>query len=157
MQLFSTLNRIESMLFRKEMHEWTGIQPHCWRLVLRELPPAKKKPFLRSRRKGGRPRADARLALNAILWRLRTGGTWSRLPKQFGSAVTARRRLASWSGTGRLERAWRAYLLQQSRTELGRWRDSMAACSVRKKLLWRFGLDFVWRMEFAPKLPPEIT
>lgn len=50
----------------------------------------------------------------------------------------------------RLERAWRAYLIQQSRNELERWRDSFAAAGCRSAPFWRFGLDYIWRLEFAP-------
>ena len=140
------------MRIRNEAHEWNGISPSFWSRIARELPPVKKKPFLRSRRKGGRPRADDRQALSAIFWRLRCGGTWKRLPKQFGSAVTARRRLALWLRGDRLERLWRAYLFQQSRVELQRWRMSLAAAEYRSQPFWRYGLDFVWRREFEPLL-----
>ena len=93
-----------------------------------------------------------RIASGAILWRLRCGGSWSRLPPRFGSAATARRRLALWSKGDRLERAWRAYLLQQSRDELKRWRESYAAGAVRAAPVWRGYLDLVWKREFEPWL-----
>lgn len=105
---------------------------------------------MKALRKGGRPRRDDRLALGAILWRLRCGGTWSELPERFGSAATARRRLAKWQRGCILERAWRAYLYQQSRGELERWRDSFEARAFREDLFWRYDLDRIWRMEFAP-------
>jgi len=151
-ELFRALNRIKGVRLRKELHEWDGIQTWFWPAVARELPPLKKTPFLKARRKGGRPRSDDRRALNAILWRLRSGGTWSRLPKKFGAAATARRRLALWMKGARLERAWRAYLDQQSQLELQRWRDSFASGAVRHEPFWRFDLDLVWRREFAPRL-----
>jgi transposase len=135
---------------RKELHEWNGIPPWFWARVARELPPRKKTPFLKARRKGGRPQCDDRLALSAILWRLRSGATWNLLPKKFGSAATARRRQARWLKGDRLERAWRAYLYQLSRVELQRWQESFAAGAHRPKPPWRFGLDYVWKWEFAP-------
>ena len=143
------------MRYRKELHEWTGIQPWIWPRVARELPARKKTPFLKARRKGGRPRNDDRLALGAIFWRLRSGGTWSRLPARFGSAATARRRLARWLRGDLLERAWRTYLYQLSRVELGVWREAFAAAEFRPKPYWRFGLDLIWRREFGPLLPSE--
>jgi transposase len=136
--------------FRKEPHEWDGIPAWSWPRVARVLPRACEKPFLKALRKGGRPRSDDRLALSAILWRLRCDGTWSGLPRRFGSAATARRRLALWSRGNLLEQAWRAYLNQQSRAELERWRDAFLAGAIRRKPSWRFGLDYVWRMEYAP-------
>jgi len=138
------------MRFRKYPYEWPGIPAWCWPRVARELPPIRKQPFLKALRKGGRPRRDDRLALGAILWRLRCGGTWSELPERFGSAATARRRLAKWQRGCILERAWRAYLYQQSRGELERWRDCFEAGAFRGDSFWRYDLDRVWRMEFAP-------
>lgn len=141
------------MRIRREFHEWDGIATWFWPRIARELPPLKKTPFLKARRKGGRPRTGDRAAFGAILWRLRCGGAWRRLPKRFGSAATARRRLRLWRRGDRLERAWRAYLSQQSLMELERWRDSYAAAAHRPEPLWRSGLDLVWRREFAPFLP----
>ena len=143
------------MPLRKGLNEWDGIQPWFWPRISRELPPLKKTPFLKAHRKGGRPRSDDRQALSAILWRLRSGGIWNRLPKRFGSPATARRRLALWMKGDRLERAWRAYLDQQSRPELQRWRDCFAASAFRSVPVWRFGLDLIWRQEFAPRLGIE--
>lgn len=144
------------MLYRKEFHEWQGIPAWCWPRIARELPPPKKLPFLKAKRKGGRPRGDDRLALGAILWRLRCGGTWEKLPERFGSAATARRRLDRWLRGARLEKAWRAFLEQQSKSELERWRESLEAGDVRKKSFWRFGLDYVWKWEFEPVLSKKL-
>lgn len=157
MQLFGGGRSYKSMLIRvrKEFHEWAGIPAWFWPRIARELPPPKKTPFLKARRKGGRPRSDDRLALGAILWRLRCGGAWRRLPKRFGSAATARRRLALWLRGARLERAWRAYLVQQSPLERERWRVAFAAGALRAEPFWRFGLLLVWRREFEPELPPR--
>jgi len=126
-------------------------------MVARQLPPLKKKPFLRSRRKGGRPRSDGRLAFGAILWRLRCGGTWSQLPIRFGSASTARRKMERWSHGLRLEYAWRAFLCQQSVAELERWRDAFEASGWRgeKRKFWRYELERIWRDEFAEKVRRE--
>lgn len=134
--------------------DWHGVQPHFWPRIARELPPRKKTPFLKSRRKGGRPRADDRRSFSAILWRLRTGGAWSRLPQEFGPAITAKRRLARWLKGTILERAWRAYLYQQSRAELERWSECFARSAAREIPFWRFGLDYIWRYEFQPLLAP---
>lgn len=141
------------MRIRKSAHEWRGIETWFWPAVERHLPRPPKKPFLRERRKGGRPRSDDRLAFGAILWRMRCGGTWDRLPERFGSALTARRRLELWSGPP-LIYAWRAFLSQQSVAELERWRDAFAAAAWRPptRLLWRFELDRVWETEFAPRV-----
>lgn len=57
--------------------------------------------------KGGRPRADDKRTMEAILWVLRTGAQWSELPKQYGSYVTAWRRLRHWEEDGTWERIWK--------------------------------------------------
>lgn len=144
------------MQIRKHPHEWNGVEAWFWPAVARQLPPPRKRPFLKARRTGGRPRADDRLAFGAILWRLRCGGTWTRLPKRFGSEVTARRRLELWTRGPRLQYAWRAYLSQQSVAELERWRDAFAATAWRASttLLWRYELESVWRAEFAARVAP---
>lgn len=92
------------------------------------------------------------MALGAIFWRLRCCGDWSRLPPEFGPAITAQRRLALWLKDGRLEKAWRAYLHQQSRYELERWQQCMSLSRFRETQFWRSGLDAVWRVEFEPLL-----
>ena len=139
----------------KYPHEWAGVQPYFWAAVAKELPQPKRRPFLKKRRKGGRPRNDDRSAFGAILWRLRSGGGWDSVPERFGSADTARRRLATWQKGGRLERAWRAFLYQQSRMELERWNDVLSTDTGRRAGRWRFELDLIWRYEFAPLFPSE--
>lgn len=125
------------MIFRRGPHDWDGIPSWCWPRIARELPSIKKKPFLKALRKGGRPRIDDRQAFNAILWKLRTGGTWCRLPTKFGSSSSARRRLALWMKNYRLERAWVAYLYQQSAVERQRWREGLAINDCRPLPFWR--------------------
>lgn len=66
-----------------------------WERVAPLLPTPKKKLF-------GRPRADDRAALEAIVFVLRSGIPWEMLPaKQFGlSGMTAWRRLEEWTRAG---------------------------------------------------------
>ncbi len=49
---------------------------------------------------GGRPRADDRNTLNAILWVKLQGKHWGDLPEEFGSYVTAWRRYVLWKKKG---------------------------------------------------------
>ena len=58
----------------------------------------------------GRPRADDRQTLDAILFVLRSGCRWEDLPKELGSPTTAWRRLKSWEETAVWENIWRTVL-----------------------------------------------
>lgn len=77
-----------------------------WERVAPLLPVAKKK------KKPGRPRAEDRAALEAIVFVLRTGIPWEMLPaKQFGlSGMTAWRRLEQWTRAGVFEQLQRVLL-----------------------------------------------
>ena len=48
----------------------------------------------------GRPWADARTALNGVLWILRTGAQWSDLPARYGAPATVHRRFQHWRKEG---------------------------------------------------------
>ena len=48
------------------------------------------------RKRAGRPRACFRRILNAIIYRMRTGAQWNRLPKEFGDDSTVHRWFQRW-------------------------------------------------------------
>jgi transposase len=50
----------------------------------------------------GRPRAEPRVVVNAVLWILTTGESWSRLPARYPSGPTCRRRFDEWHVSGTL-------------------------------------------------------
>jgi transposase len=58
----------------------------------------------------GRPRADDRRTIEAILYVLITGCRWQDLPREYGASTTAWRRLKRWGEEGVWERIWRAAL-----------------------------------------------
>lgn len=58
------------------------------------------RPLLPAPAKEGRPRADDRRTINAVLFVLKTGIPWNDLPSQYGDDVTAWRRLKKWEKQG---------------------------------------------------------
>lgn len=56
----------------------------------------------------GRPRADLRRVLDGIIYQLRTGCQWNRLPPQYGSDSTAHRWFQRFVADGVFETVWAA-------------------------------------------------
>jgi transposase len=52
----------------------------------------------------GRPWAETRGVLNAVLWILRTGAPWADLPRRYPPYQTCHRRFQRWQRSGRLDR-----------------------------------------------------
>ncbi len=71
---------------------WERIEP----IILEEDPPKAR----------GRKRSDPRQMLNGIIFRLRSGCQWKRLPKELGDDSTIHRTFQRWVGTGVLHRMW---------------------------------------------------
>jgi putative transposase len=80
---------------------WLRIEPILWFDA-----PAKPKAH------GGRPRIDWRLAINGIIFRLRSGCQWNKLPKRFGDDSSVHRWFQRWCRNGVFERIW-AILLEE--------------------------------------------
>jgi transposase len=83
---------------------WEKIDP-----ILKEYDPPKKT---------GRPRVDQRAALDAIIFRLRSGCQWNRLPKDFPDDSSVHRTFQRWIEMGVLDLIW-ASLLKECEEELG--------------------------------------
>ena len=60
----------------------------------------------------GRRRIDARAALDAIIFRLRSGCQWNRLPREFPDDSSVHRTFQRWVRIGVLERIWAALVEQ---------------------------------------------
>ncbi len=56
----------------------------------------------------GRKRIDARAALNAIIFRLRSGCQWNQLPKEFPDDSSVHRTFQRWEQNHVLDRIWAA-------------------------------------------------
>ena len=65
-----------------------------WERLEPLLPPAPPKP------PGGRPRMANRQAMEAMLYVLRTGCQWKRLPRSVGAASTVHDRFQEWQRAG---------------------------------------------------------
>lgn len=89
---------------------------------------------------GGRPRIDWRAAVNGIIFRMRSGCQWNKLPKHFGDDSSVHRWFQRWSRNGIFEKVW-AFLLQEC-DELGAvdWKWQAADGMLGKA---RFGGDNV--------------
>jgi transposase len=75
-----------------------------WRVVehvLRELDPPKRT---------GRKRIDPRSALDAIIFRLRSGCQWNRFPKEFPDDSSVHRTFQRWVRLGVFDRIWAVLL-----------------------------------------------
>ncbi len=73
-------------------HLWEQIHP-----VILEMDPSKAT---------GRKRADPRRMLDGIVFRLRSGCQWNRLPRELGDGSTMHRTFQRWVELGVLERVW---------------------------------------------------
>src|SRR5215212_6487862 len=67
-------------------------------------------PLLPKPPKMGRPRANDRRTLEAILWIDRTGARWQDLAPEYGDDSTANRRLLEWQALGVFETSWQVGL-----------------------------------------------
>jgi transposase len=71
--------------------KFNGLSDELWGFI---------EPLLPSHSKEGKPRADDRQTINAILYVLKTGIPWNDLPEEYGDDVTAWRRLRDWEELG---------------------------------------------------------
>jgi putative transposase len=90
---------------------WERIEP----ILHEDAPPP-------PRSHGGRKRIDWRAAFNGIIFRLRTGCQWNKLPRHFGSDRSIHRWFQRWCNNGVFEKIW-AVLVEEC-DELGavRWK-----------------------------------
>ena len=71
---------------------WERLEP----ILLSHYPPAQT----------GRPRADLRRVVNGVVFRMRSGCQWNRLPERFGDDATAHRWFQRFVKDGVLEQLW---------------------------------------------------
>lgn len=83
----------------------------------------------------GRKRINARAALDAIIFRLRTGCQWNQLPKDFPDDSSVHRTFQRWVQAGIFDHIWAALL--EDCTELSRvnWEWQAADTAMSKARL----------------------
>ncbi len=114
---------------------WELIRP----LLLRYSPP----------KRTGRPLADWRKVINGIIYRLRTGCQWNRLPKEFGDDSTVHRWFQRWCQNGVMEQIW-AVLVKHCEELAGvEWKWQAADSALGKA---RFG-GAMWAP--TPRIGPK--
>jgi putative transposase len=69
----------------------------------------------------GRPRADLRLVLDAIIYRMRSGVQWNRLPRSFGADSTVHGWFQRFVADGVLEEIWAALVTECDELGLVLW------------------------------------
>ena len=84
----------------------------------------------------GRPRADLRRVLNGVIFRLRSGCQWNRLPERFGDDATVHRWFQRWVEDGVLEELWALLLCECEQLGALDWRWQAADGMMGKA---RFG------------------
>jgi putative transposase len=91
---------------------WEKIEP-----ILKEHDPPKNT---------GRPRVDQRAALDAIIFRMRSGCQWNRLPKDFPDDSSVHRTFQWWIEMGILDLIWASLLQECEGGGVGRGRLGVA-------------------------------
>jgi len=138
------------------MHDQTKALPTIWRVpddlwtiiqpILAELDPPKKT---------GRKRIDSRAALDAIIFRLRSGCQWNQLPSEFPDDSSVHRTFQRWVERGVFDRIWA--VLVHACDELGavNW-DWQAADAALGKA--RFGgIRSARTRPIAAKMGPSVV
>jgi transposase len=91
----------------KQKHSWE-ITDKFWSIAEPLIPKRTRDPDKAYKRKkgGGRPPMEARTALEAIFYVLRTGIQWKVLPASFGSSSAVHRYFMFWSESGFFKALW---------------------------------------------------
>lgn len=87
-----------------EIEKEFQISDDLWERIAPLLSPEKNK------KKAGRPRMDARRAMNAIFYLLRTGCQWKSLPRTLGAGSTVHSHFQEWQKAGLFLKLWQAGL-----------------------------------------------
>ena len=83
----------------------------------------------------GRKRSDERKALDGVIYRMRSGCQWNRLPKEYPDDSSVHRTFQRWVGLGIFDRIWA--VVQEACEDLGGcgWEWQAADGALRKARL----------------------
>ena len=80
----------------------------------------------------GRPRIDQRKAFDGIIFILRSGCQWNRLPREFGNDSSVHRTFQRWVRLGVFQKLWSALASYARRLGLVDFQWQSADCSMGK-------------------------
>ena len=106
---------------------WALIEP----ILLKDAPP----------KRTGRPRTDWRRAFDGVLFRMRSGCQWNRLPKEFGDDSSVHRWFQRWNRNGVMKRIWAILITQCEELRGVHWKWQSADGAMAKA---RFGGEKDW-------------
>lgn len=86
-------------------------------------------------RRMGRKRIDQRAALDAIIFRLRSGCQWNQLPKQYPDDSSVHRTLQRWVRLGIFDRIWACLIRDCQRLDGVNWQWQSADAAMGKARL----------------------
>jgi len=92
---------------------WNGLSDAQWAVISPQIPAEKSGP--------GRHQLDRRVVLNGILYKLRTGASWGKLPSEFGLRGTCSRCYHEWLKSGNWKAIWRQFYSTLSQSERLEW------------------------------------
>jgi putative transposase len=104
---------------------WSKIEP----ILLEDAPPPPPA-------KGGRRRTDWRQAFNGIIFRMRSGCQWNRLPERFGDDSSVHRWFQRWNRNGVMEKIWAVMVSECEELDAVSWEWQSADGAMGKA---RFG------------------
>lgn len=83
----------------------------------------------------GRKRIDPRAALDAIIFRLRSGCQWNQLPKEFPDDSSVHRTFQRWERLGLLDRIWATLVRECEKLGAVDWQWQAADAALGKARL----------------------
>lgn len=88
----------------------------------------------------GRPRANQRRCLDAMIYRARTGCQWNRLPEHFGSDSTVHRTVYRWDKRGIFDHLWALLIYHCEDLQAVHWEWQAAdGCLLKARFIGKKG------------------